>query len=185
MNDCQPIRSADFALPVMGTPVERGAFFALLNQAVRFAEAGSAPVLVLMELTGLGEVAARHGPHRQDALAQAAALRIAAALGDAGYVCMLRNHRLAALVASDGKPSLDTIATRLLAHLAVPIAADGIHLTPGTRLGMAQWDVDGVTVDELLVAADVAMQSRAETPSATITKPAPFRFVASPLALRA
>lgn len=144
--------------PRSGPLLERSAFMVLLDCAVQAAEPLSAPLLFVIDIAGLKDIAAQQGPEAQARLAQLAAERVAGVLGDHGYVCALRGSRLAVLAASDCGPSADAIGNAVLASLAQPIMDEGLVLKPGAVLGMARWGIDGFSVDELFVAADLRLQ---------------------------
>jgi len=179
---------------------DRATFFALLNRAIEVARQDSAPVLLHLELHGLHRIAEDYGSPRQKIMAEVAAARLAEVLGDNGYVCALRQARIAVLAASDGNNSPNAIAAALLAALASPIMVDGVQLTPGAALSIACWGRDGETAEELFVAADVAMrrsrdalpqidrvaQAAHPTPHAELAaQPRHFNLRSSPLAIKA
>jgi len=170
------------ALPNGNAPVrtslDRATFFNLVGEAARVAEPGSAPVLIVIELTGLRDLALVNGP--VSALAEAAAGRIAGVLGETGYVSIQRSGRIA-LVAEDNGGAIDALATALLASLVRPVVAEGVTLTPGAMLGIARWSRDGVTVEELFVAAHQAICSETAAPIPGVGGHRPVRYVPSPL----
>lgn len=166
------------ALP-FGLPVDRVGFFAFLNQALQSARPGSAPALLLLDFPGLHEAGAA-----APALLEAAARRLAAALGQSGFVSVQRSGRLAVLVESDGPGTTSAWATRLLGSLATPVVADGAVLAPGATIGSADWDPEGATADELFVAADQALCSARMQAEAVAAAGEPARLVFGPSPLR-
>jgi hypothetical protein len=150
--------------------------------AVRVAEPGSAPALIVIELGGLREVALVNGPVA--ALAEAAAGRIAGVLGETGYVSVQRSGRIALVAEDDGGSAIDALTTALLAIFARPVVAEGVTLTPGAVLGMARWGRDGVTVEELFVAADQAICFEASARMQCVTGRGQVNCAPSPLRSR-
>ena len=163
--------------------VARGEFFALLEAAGSVAEPGSVPLLLVIELAALRE--SGHDLDTQRVLAEAAAERLTQVLGHEGYICVLRQGRLAVLAASDGGRSSDVLASTLLAALARPIAAAGHTLTPGATLSMATWGEDGETPEELFVAADQRIHAAQAEAVAPIAQTCAVTFRPSPLRARA
>lgn len=159
--------------------LDRATFFNLVGEAARVAEPGSAPVLIVIELTGLRDLALVNGP--VSALAEAAAGRIAGVLGETGYVSIQRSGRIALVAEDNGGGAIDALATALLAGFVRPIVAEGVTLTPGALLGIARWGDDGVTVEELFVAAHQAICSETAAPIPGVGGHRPVRYVPSPL----
>ena len=163
-----------------GAVFDRTCFFALLEQAIAVAQAGSAPVLIVTDLPGLRDAAPSHALQLSDAVAG----RMADALGGHGFLGAQPGGRFAALIASDGPVDTPAMAQMLLASLARPIVIDGQVLATGAVVGMAHWGRDGQTAEELFVAADHAIHETNSRALAALALPDPVegvRFVPSPL----
>ena len=161
-----------------GALFDRTCFYALLEQAITVAQPGSAPVLVVIDLPGLRDAAPSHAAHLADAVAG----RIADALNGHGFLGAQPGGRFAALIASDGPMDPSVLAQGMLAGLARPITADGGALAAGAVLGMAHWDIDGRTAEDLFVAADQAIYLAVNGAPTKVPDPVKgIRFVPSPL----
>jgi predicted signal transduction protein with EAL and GGDEF domain len=152
-------------LPDLGSVLDRTSFFGLIETAIRVAEPGSVPVLMLVELAWRDATTDSYGAERTARLLQTAPARIAAALGGNGFVCALRETRLAVLAASDCSTPVSVLADLILASLACPVLADDVVRTQDPVLAVAQWGVDGETPEELFVSADVALHAKLRSPS--------------------
>lgn len=151
-------------LPDLGSVLDRASFFGLIDTAIRVAEPGSVPVLILVDLAWRDTTIQAYGAQGTARLLQTAPARIAAALGDNGFVCALRETRLAVLAASDSGEPVDALAELILTSLACPALADETVRTPAPVLAIAQWGVDGETPEELFVAADLALHALLRAP---------------------
>jgi GGDEF domain-containing protein len=158
--------------------LDRKVFFDLLCAAIDVAEAGSAPVLLIIDVPGLLAIGQRHGSGAQAALARLVAQRLCGVAGAQGFIGQQSAARFTVLLANDGQRSAEVIGDALLACLALPIACNGLVLPVGAAMGCANWADHGKTAEELFVAADQALH-RAVGASPAI---APLRFRPSPLA---
>jgi predicted signal transduction protein with EAL and GGDEF domain len=147
-------------LPDLGTVLDRSSFFAVIEAAIRVAEQGSAPVLMLVELAWRAASTDCFGEAATARLVSTAPLRIADALGGNGFICALGETRLAVLAASDSSTPATTLGAAMIASLARPAQPEASFVTPDPVLAMAVWGVDGETPEELFVAADLALHAK-------------------------
>ena len=147
-------------LPDLGAVLDRSSFFAVIEAAIRVAEEGSAPVLMLVELAWRAASTDCFGEAATAQLVSNAPLRIAEALGGNGFICALGETRLAVLAASDSSTSAATLGAAMIASLACPAQPEASSTTPDPVLAMAIWGADGETPEELFVAADLALHAK-------------------------
>lgn len=155
------------SFPDLGSVLDRASFFALMETAISVAEPGSVPVLMLVELAWRDATMNAYGAEQAARLLDSAPARIADALDGHGFVCALRETRLAVLAASDSSAPVSALAEVILASLASPVLADQPAPIPDPVMALAQWGVDGETPEELFVAADVELHAKLRAPTAT------------------
>ncbi len=153
-------------LPALGSVLDRASFFALIETAISVAEPGSVPVLMLVELAWRDATTNVFGAERTAGLLEAAPTRIADALGGSGFVCALRETRLAVLAASDSTTPVSALRDAILASLACPVLPGEPAPLPDPVMALAQWGIDGETPEELFVAADLALHAQLSAQSA-------------------
>jgi len=146
-------------LPAPGSVLDRANFFGLIETAISVAEPGSVPVLMLIELAWRAATTDVYGAEQTARLLSAAPSRIAEALAGNGFVCALRETRLAVLAASDSSTPVSALADAILASLACPVLNDELARVPDPVLASAEWGTDGETPEELFVAADLALHA--------------------------
>jgi GGDEF domain-containing protein len=139
--------------------LDRSSFFGLIETAISVAEPGSVPVLMLIELAWRDATTDVYGAEQTARLLEAAPSRIASALEGNGFVCALRETRLAVLAASDSRMPVAALAGTILSSLASPVLPDEPARAPDPVLASAEWGSDGETPEELFVAADLALHA--------------------------
>jgi GGDEF domain-containing protein len=153
------------SFPDLGSVLDRASFFALMETAISVAEPGSVPVLMLVELAWRDATSDTYGAEQAARLLGSAPARIAGALDGNGFVCALRETRLAVLAATDSSAPVAALAEVILASLASPVLADEPARIPDPVMAVAQWGVDGETPEELFVAADVELHAKLRAPA--------------------
>jgi GGDEF domain-containing protein len=146
-------------IPFPGSVLDRSSFFGLIETAISVAEPGSVPVLMLIELAWHNATTDVYGAEQTARLLEAAPSRIASALEGNGFVCALREARLAVLAASDSRMPVAALAGTILSSLASPVLPDEPARAPDPVLASAEWGSDGETPEELFVAADLALHA--------------------------
>ena len=112
--------------------------------------------MLLMDLDDFKTVNDSHGHAVGDALLEAVGRRIAECIGPGDLAARLGGDEFALLLATS--PNHAGAAARLLHRLGQPFGLDGIHVTTSVSIGIAEVPAGpGVSVDEVLREADVAM----------------------------
>ena len=168
------------SFPDLGSVLDRASFFALMETAISVAEPGSVPVLMLVELAWREATTDAYGAEQAARLLDSAPARIAGALDGHGFICALRETRLAVLAASDSTAPVSALAEVILASLASPVLVDEPARIPDPVMAMAQWGVDGETPEELFVAADVELHAKLRAQATSDTPTDDSAPIASP-----
>ena len=122
--------------------------------------------LLLLDLDGFKGVNDTHGHAAGDVVLATMVQRLRAQLRAEDMVARLGGDEFAVLIA--GAPPRDVIAAmarRMAASAAEPVVFEGRALTVGMSLGIASHPVDGVTLADLLRAADSAMYACKRRPA--------------------
>ena len=125
---------------------------------LRAEEAGAMTALLLIDLDHFKEINDTLGHHAGDAVLCTIADRLSIATHGTGMVGRLGGDEFAILLHTVADPvSAEAIARRLLSMLAVPVDYEGMRLAVGGSIGIACYPEDGLTADDLLRRADMAM----------------------------
>lgn len=130
--------------------------------------------LVLIDLDGFKPVNDRYGHGFGDRLLCSVAERLREAVGDHGLVVRQGGDEFAVLLPPHSPLHDAPIADRLLIALVRPHMIEGIPISVGASVGMAQWPVDGEDADSLFDHADRALYlAKAEARRAGLSLPEP------------
>ena len=131
----------------------------LFAGAVANAEGGrGACAILFLDLDGFKPVNDSFGHRIGDAVLRTVAERLATTVGTAGQVGRIGGDELAILV-NDGqsRKGVEELALRLIAAVGEPCLFDTLELRVGISIGCAFAPIDGTSVDDLLVKADLAL----------------------------
>ncbi len=120
--------------------------------------------LVLLDLDGFKPVNDRHGHAFGDKLLCGVADRLREAVGDGGLVVRQGGDEFAVLIPAQSALHNLPVADRLLIALVRPHVIEGISVSVGASVGVAQWPADAADADALFDFADRALyQAKAAT----------------------
>ncbi len=140
----------------------RSALIKGLEAAVRRGNSQSLAVIFL-DLDGFKEVNDSYGHETGDHLLERVASGFQTICGDRGLLARVGGDEFALVLDSrESVGAAEEIANRLVQYLQAPITIDGRVLTIGTSVGIAFADGDGMSAEELLRRADVAMYQAKE-----------------------
>jgi diguanylate cyclase (GGDEF)-like protein/hemerythrin-like metal-binding protein/PAS domain S-box-containing protein len=147
-----------FTDPLTELP-NRALFFDRLRQTLVDARRHGAGFTVMIgDLDGFKQINDRYGHETGDALLQAAAKRLRAAVREGDTVARTGGDEFAALLPHASSPEAAAIiAKRMVGALEAPIAVAGTRCVVGLSAGIAQYPADGRDIDELVAHADGAM----------------------------
>lgn len=122
---------------------------------------GRAFALLLLDLDGFKEVNDQHGHDVGDTLLGIVGERLRRAVPETRIVARTGGDEFAVAFEVTGEEEpravAERVAKRVLDRLQEPIIASGKRLTVGSSVGIALFPRDGVTIERLLKAADLAL----------------------------
>jgi diguanylate cyclase (GGDEF)-like protein len=135
---------------------------------------GTSPFkLVLLDLDGFKPVNDRYGHAFGDKLLRSVAERLRETVGNGGLVVRQGGDEFAVLIPADSPLHDLPVADRLLIALVRPHVIDGVPVSVGASVGVAQWPEDGADADALFDFADRALyQAKAEAHGGNAAPPA-------------
>ncbi|WP_285713748.1 sensor domain-containing diguanylate cyclase [Erythrobacter oryzae] len=129
--------------------------------------------LVLLDLDGFKPVNDRHGHAVGDRLLCGVAERLSEVVGEDGLVVRQGGDEFAVLVPPHSRLQDAPLAERLLIALVRPHLIEGLSVSVGASVGVAQWPADGRDAEALFDFADRALyQAKAETRGQRVAAPA-------------
>jgi diguanylate cyclase (GGDEF)-like protein len=137
----------------------RGRVRQLLGEALRAATAGNVPCAIMfLDLDGFKPVNDTFGHPKGDAVLQAVAKRLCDEVAADGHVGRLGGDEFA-IVIPDGQSrrKVEQLAERIIVAIAEPYSIDGTEIRIGVSVGCAFGPIDGATVDDLILKADLAL----------------------------
>ena len=135
-------------------------FFDRLKQVLAVARRGQKKVAVMfIDLDGFKEINDTHGHDAGDKVLQAVAKRLAGLVRQADTVARLGGDEFVMLLHEVGsQDDATTVARKVLSAVAEEISLDlGNTARVGASIGISLWPDNGTCVDDVLVAADMAM----------------------------
>jgi diguanylate cyclase (GGDEF)-like protein/PAS domain S-box-containing protein len=137
----------------------RGRVRQLLGEALRTATTSNVPCAIMfLDLDGFKPVNDTFGHPKGDAVLRAVAKRLVDELGTDGHVGRMGGDEFA-IVIKDGQSrrNVEKLAERIIAAIAEPYMIDQIEIRIGVSIGCAFGPIDGATVDDLILKADLAL----------------------------
>jgi diguanylate cyclase (GGDEF)-like protein len=137
----------------------RGRVRQLLGEALREATAGnSACAILFLDLDGFKPVNDTFGHPKGDAVLRAVAKRLLTEVGSAGHVGRMGGDEFAIVVPdAQSRKTVEQMAQRIIDSIKEPYDIDGTNIRIGVSIGCAFGPVDGATVDDLILKADLAL----------------------------
>jgi diguanylate cyclase (GGDEF)-like protein len=137
----------------------RGRMRQLLGEALRSATAGNVPCSIMfLDLDGFKPVNDTFGHPKGDAVLQAVAKRLCAEVGTNGHVGRLGGDEFAIVVPdAQSRRKVEQLADRIIVAIAEPYIIDQTEIRIGVSIGCAFGPIDGATVDDLILKADLAL----------------------------
>jgi diguanylate cyclase (GGDEF)-like protein len=137
----------------------RGRVRQLLGEALRGATSSNVPCAIMfLDLDGFKPVNDTFGHPKGDAVLRAVAKRLVDEVGDTGHVGRMGGDEFA-IVVSDGqsRKKVEQLADRIVHAIAEPYVIDQTEIRIGVSIGCAFGPIDGATVDDLILKADLAL----------------------------
>jgi len=137
----------------------RGRVRQLLGEALRAATTSNVPCAIMfLDLDGFKPVNDTFGHPKGDAVLRAVAKRLVDQVGDQGYVGRMGGDEFA-IVITDGQSRkiVEALADRIIGAIKEPYLIDQTEIRIGVSIGCAFGPIDGATVDDLILKADLAL----------------------------
>lgn len=137
----------------------RGRVRQLLGEALRAATASNVPCAILfLDLDGFKPVNDTFGHPKGDAVLRGVAKRLVDQVGDSGHVGRMGGDEFAIVVTdAQSRASVEQMAQRIIEAVKQPYLIDGTEIRIGVSIGCAFGPIDGATVDDLILKADLAL----------------------------
>ena len=137
----------------------RGRVRQLLGEALRGAMASSVPCSIMfLDLDGFKPVNDTFGHPKGDAVLQAVAKRLCEQVAADGTVGRMGGDEFAVVIPdAQSRKKVEQLADRIIASIAEPYLIDGTEIRIGVSVGCAFGPIDGATVDDLILKADLAL----------------------------
>jgi len=137
----------------------RGRVRQLLGEALRAATAGNVPCAILfLDLDGFKPVNDTFGHPKGDAVLRAVAKRLVDEVGADGHVGRMGGDEFAIVVTdAQSRKKVEGLADRIIKSVAEPYMIEQTEIRIGVSIGCAFGPIDGATVDDLILKADLAL----------------------------
>ena len=137
----------------------RGRVRQLLGEALRAATTGNVPCAIMfLDLDGFKPVNDTFGHPKGDAVLRAVAKRLVDEVGGEGHVGRMGGDEFAIVVSdAQSRRKVESLAERIIASIKEPYVVDQIEIRIGVSIGCAFGPIDGATVDDLILKADLAL----------------------------
>ncbi len=137
----------------------RGRVRQLLGEALRAATTGNVPCAIMfLDLDGFKPVNDTFGHPKGDAVLRAVAKRLVDEVGADGHVGRMGGDEFAIVVPdAQSRRKVETLADRIIAAIKEPYLIDQTEIRIGVSIGCAFGPIDGATVDDLILKADLAL----------------------------
>ncbi|MEO6579552.1 MAG: EAL domain-containing protein [Sphingomicrobium sp.] len=137
----------------------RGRVRQLLGEALRAATAGNVPCAIMfLDLDGFKPVNDTFGHPKGDAVLQAVAKRLVTEIGANGHVGRMGGDEFAIVVTdAQSRKQVEMLADAIIKSVAEPYMIDQTEIRIGVSIGCAFGPIDGATVDDLILKADLAL----------------------------
>lgn len=137
----------------------RGRVRQLLGDSLRAATVGNVPCAIMfLDLDGFKPVNDTFGHPKGDAVLRAVAKRLVDEVGSDGHVGRMGGDEFA-IVITDGqsRKKIEQLANRIIAAIKEPYLVEQTEIRIGVSIGCAFGPIDGATVDDLILKADLAL----------------------------
>ena len=137
----------------------RGRVRQLLGEALRAATVGNVPCAIMfLDLDGFKPVNDTFGHPKGDAVLQAVAKRLCEQVGADGHVGRMGGDEFAIVVTdAQSRHKVEILADAIIRSIGEPYMIDQIEIRIGVSIGCAFGPIDGATVDDLILKADLAL----------------------------
>ena len=137
----------------------RGRVRQLLGESLRAAMAGNVPCAIMfLDLDGFKPVNDTFGHPKGDAVLQAVAKRLCDEVGADGHVGRMGGDEFAIVIPdAQSRRKIEGLADRIIRSIAQPYMIDQTEIMIGVSIGCAFGPIDGATVDDLILKADLAL----------------------------
>src|SRR6478672_1269030 len=137
----------------------RGRVRQLLGEALRGATSGNVPCAIMfLDLDGFKPVNDTFGHPKGDAVLRAVAKRLVDEVGSDGHVGRMGGDEFAIVIPdAQGRKIIEQLADRIVESIKEPYMIDQTEIRIGVSIGCAFGPIDGATVDDLILKADLAL----------------------------
>ena len=137
----------------------RGRVRQLLGEALRSATTGNVPCAIMfLDLDGFKPVNDTFGHPKGDAVLRAVAKRLVDEVGPDGHVGRMGGDEFAIVVTdAQSRKIVEGLADRIIQAIKEPYQIDQTEIRIGVSIGCAFGPIDGATVDDLILKADLAL----------------------------
>ena len=137
----------------------RGRVRQLLGEALRQATTSNVPCAIMfLDLDGFKPVNDTFGHPKGDAVLQAVAKRLCDQVGPDGHVGRMGGDEFAIVLGdAQSRHKVEQLADGIIKSIAEPYMIDQTEIRIGVSIGCAFGPIDGATVDDLILKADLAL----------------------------
>jgi diguanylate cyclase (GGDEF)-like protein/PAS domain S-box-containing protein len=137
----------------------RGRVRQLLGEALRQATTGNVPCAIMfLDLDGFKPVNDTFGHPKGDAVLRAVAKRLVDEVGVDGHVGRMGGDEFAIVITdAQSRKLIEQLADRIIGAIKEPYMIDQTEIRIGVSIGCAFGPIDGATVDDLILKADLAL----------------------------
>jgi len=137
----------------------RGRVRQLLGEALRAATTGNVPCAIMfLDLDGFKPVNDTFGHPKGDAVLRAVAKRLVDEVGAEGHVGRMGGDEFAIVVSdAQSRGKVESLADRIIVAIKEPYVIDQTEIRIGVSIGCSFGPIDGATVDDLILKADLAL----------------------------
>jgi diguanylate cyclase (GGDEF)-like protein/PAS domain S-box-containing protein len=137
----------------------RGRVRQLLGEALRSATSGNVPCAIMfLDLDGFKPVNDTFGHPKGDAVLRAVAKRLVDEVSADGHVGRMGGDEFAIVVIdAQSRKTVEQLADRIINAIKEPYLIDQTEIRIGVSIGCAFGPIDGATVDDLILKADLAL----------------------------
>ncbi len=137
----------------------RGRVRQLLGDALRTAVSSNVPCAIMfLDLDGFKPVNDTFGHPKGDAVLQAVAKRLCEQVGSDGHVGRMGGDEFAIVINdAQSRKRIEMLAEAIIRSVAEPYMIDQTEIRIGVSIGCAFGPIDGSTVDDLILKADLAL----------------------------
>ncbi len=137
----------------------RGRVRQLLGEALRGATTGNVPCAIMfLDLDGFKPVNDTFGHPKGDAVLRAVAKRLVDEVAPHGTVGRMGGDEFAIVIAdAQSRRKVENLADRIIQSIKEPYIIDQTEIRIGVSIGCAFGPIDGATVDDLILKADLAL----------------------------